>query len=92
MRDAAADALQRLGNVVVPPPPVPAQGVGPHFELDPVGGIYFAPPEALDQDGNNVALLRSLHPPLRDLARSRRHSPAATRATSSRCASRATER
>jgi hypothetical protein len=58
------------GRSPVAPPPVPVQGAGPHFELDAAGVIHFAPPEALDRDGNNVALLRSLHPPLRDLARS----------------------
>jgi TIR domain len=51
------------------PPPLPDQGVGPHFELNAEGVIHFAPPEALDRQGNNVAALRSLHPVLCDLVR-----------------------
>ncbi len=49
------------------PPPIPAQGVGPHFEIDERGVISFAPPETLDRAGNNVGRLRYLHPVLRDL-------------------------
>jgi hypothetical protein len=51
------------------PPELPAQGVGPHFELAEDGVIGFARPDALDRAGNNVERLRKLHPPLRELAR-----------------------
>ena len=57
----------RTGAGGVAPPAVPNQGVGPHFVLDEAGVIRFAPPEALDPQGNNVALLRSLHPRLLEL-------------------------
>ncbi len=50
------------------PPSLPSQGVGPHFAVDEGGVIGFAPPEALDRQGNNVARLRTLHPILRDLS------------------------
>lgn len=50
-------------------PDLPAQGPGPHFELTKTGIVDFAPPEALDREGNNVERLRRLHPTLRDLAR-----------------------
>ena len=50
------------------PPEPPGQGIGPHFVLDENGMIDFAPPEALDRQGNNVARLRALHPVLRELA------------------------
>ena len=59
---------------IAPPPPeetppdLPPQGVGPHFAVTDTGAIGFAPPEALDREGNNIARLRSLHPALRDLA------------------------
>jgi hypothetical protein len=50
-------------------PDVPVQGPGPHFVLSDDGIVTFAPPDAIDRKGNNIALLRSLHPTLRDLAR-----------------------
>jgi hypothetical protein len=43
--------------------------VGPHFEIDETGLVTLAPPEALDQEGNHLRRLRSLHPALRDLSR-----------------------
>ncbi len=49
-------------------PDVPPQGLGPHFEPDERGVISFAPPEALDRQGNHVRRLRSLHPTLCDLS------------------------
>jgi hypothetical protein len=49
-------------------PDMPPQGVGPHFEIDERGVIGFAPPEALDRQGNHVQRLRSLHPTLCDLS------------------------
>ena len=51
------------------PPSIPAPGPGPHFVLRDDGVVDFAPPEALDREGNNIAHLRVLHPALRDLAR-----------------------
>ena len=48
---------------------LPAQAVGPHFALDESGRVGFAPPEALDRLGNNLARLRALHPVLRELVR-----------------------
>jgi hypothetical protein len=50
-------------------PHLPTQGPGTHFEFSKEGVIDFAPPRALDREGNNVERLRRLHPPLRDLAR-----------------------
>jgi hypothetical protein len=50
-------------------PDLPSQGPGPQFELTDEGVIDFAPAAALDREGNNVARLRRLHPPLRQLAR-----------------------
>ncbi len=50
-------------------PELPAQGVGPHFEVDEKGVIRFAPPEALDRQGNNVRRLRALHPTICNLSR-----------------------
>ncbi len=51
------------------PPPLPEQGAGPHVILDEEGRLAPAPPEDLDREGNNLRLLRQLHPLLRDLAR-----------------------
>jgi hypothetical protein len=51
------------------PPSLPSQGVGPHFAVDEEGVIGFAPSEALDRQGNNVARLLKLHPTLLDLSR-----------------------
>jgi Leucine-rich repeat (LRR) protein len=56
-------------NFSAEPPSLPPQGVGPHFEVDEKGVIRFAPPEALDRDGNNVRRLRALHPTIRSLSR-----------------------
>jgi hypothetical protein len=50
-------------------PGIPLQGPGPHFEFNNDGTIDFAPPTALDREGNNLARLQRLHPALRDLAR-----------------------
>ena len=49
-------------------PELPAQGYGPHFEIDADGIITFAAPATLDRDGNNLARLSKLHPTLRLLA------------------------
>ena len=50
------------------PPELPAQGIGPHFEINAEGRIDLAPPEALDAVGNYLPTLRSLHPELREMA------------------------
>jgi hypothetical protein len=50
-------------------PGLPIQGPGPHFEFSKDGTIDFAPPTALDREGNNVERLLRLHPPLRELVR-----------------------
>ena len=50
-------------------PDLPVQGPGPHFEFNKNGIIDFAPPAALDREGNNIGRLRKLHPTLRELAR-----------------------
>jgi hypothetical protein len=61
--------LQRaLGEAGVAPE-IPAQGFGPHFEIGDDGIITFAPPAALDQQGNNLARLTKMHPSLRELSR-----------------------
>ncbi|WP_170984814.1 leucine-rich repeat domain-containing protein [Roseomonas sp. AR75] len=46
------------------PPDMPNPGAGLHLEVGASGAIVFAPPEALDAEGNHVARLRSLHPEL----------------------------
>jgi hypothetical protein len=51
------------------PPSLPRQGPGPHFIIRDDGRIDFAPVDALDQQGNNLGLLKALHPNLRELAR-----------------------
>jgi hypothetical protein len=56
------------GEKVTPPPEIPTQGYGPHFEVGDDGIITFAPPDALDRQGNNVARLEKLHPSLRSLS------------------------
>src|SRR3984885_10992362 len=37
-----------------PPPKLPAQGIGPHVEINPEGVVGFPPAESLDQDGNHL--------------------------------------
>jgi Leucine-rich repeat (LRR) protein len=54
--------------IPIPSPEIPIQGFGPHFEIDNHGVITFAPAEALDRQGNNVARLTRLHPTLRALS------------------------
>ena len=51
------------------PPELPVQEPGPYFALSDSGVVTFAPPEDVDQQGNNIAQLRALHPELRELAR-----------------------
>jgi hypothetical protein len=55
-----------LGETVrlneIEPPQIPTQGYGPHFEIGENGVINFAPPQALDRQGNNVVRLAKLHP------------------------------
>ncbi len=65
----AASHFQATATVVRAPPRLPAQAVGPHFELAETGVIVLAPPEALDRAGNHVQRLRVLHPVLCDLSR-----------------------
>jgi formylglycine-generating enzyme required for sulfatase activity len=50
-------------------PEIPSQGPGPYFVVRDDGKVDFAPPEALDREGNNIALLRVLHPEICDLAK-----------------------
>jgi hypothetical protein len=52
------------------PPPIPAQGPGPHVQIDEnTGAIVPAKPGSLDAEGNDIARLGALHPQLRRLAR-----------------------
>jgi hypothetical protein len=51
------------------PPDLPAQGIGPHVELNAEGIISFPPAASLDQEGNHIPRLRALHPDLCELAR-----------------------
>jgi hypothetical protein len=64
--------LPRLDADKRPPsvPDLPAQGPGPHFVVGEQGVVTFAPPDDIDQQGNNLAQLRTLHPSLRELTRS----------------------
>ena len=50
-------------------PEFPEQGYGPHFEIREDGIIAFAPPAALDRQGNNIERLTKLHPAVRELAK-----------------------
>lgn len=63
LRNATDPALE---EPALPPPPIPRQEVGPYFALREDGVIDFAPATDLDTAGNNVALLRQLHPLLRE--------------------------
>jgi hypothetical protein len=48
------------------PPDVPPPGAGLHVAIRAQDGVIdFAPPEALDREGNNRRLLEALHPELR---------------------------
>lgn len=49
-------------------PDIPAPGPGMHVELNEAGVVGFAPPDALDRDGNHVRRLRSLHPEMKAVA------------------------
>jgi len=46
------------------PPTLPARQAGIGFVIDAEGAVDFAPPGALDAEGNNLRRLRSLHPDL----------------------------
>ncbi|MDR3528907.1 MAG: hypothetical protein P4L57_16680, partial [Rhizomicrobium sp.] len=50
------------------PPSIPAQGPGPHFTIGANGVIDFAPPAELDDAGNDIDKLRSLHGALKSAA------------------------
>jgi hypothetical protein len=60
--------LDARSATTIYPPPLPAQDVGPHFEIGAEGVIDIAPPSALDEQGNHIDRMRSLHPVLRKLA------------------------
>lgn len=47
---------------------IPPQGFAPHVEYDETGLIVFAPPAALDIEGNNLPRLRNLLPQLLETA------------------------
>jgi hypothetical protein len=48
--------------------PIPPQGPGPHFTLSPDLRIALAPPAEIDAEGNNLARIRQLLPPIRQAA------------------------
>lgn len=60
-------SVQHVGNTGSPPT-LPAQGPGPHFAVRENGFVAYAPPDALDRKGNNIARLRGLHQPLANAA------------------------
>lgn len=66
--DDVENMIDRLRRGALRAPEIPAQGYGPHFEIGPDGRVTFAPPKALDRQGNHVARLREYHPLMRDLA------------------------
>jgi hypothetical protein len=66
LRDDTAGLLEASVNDTLPG--LPEQGVGPHFELDAYGIADFAPPGALDAQGNHIKRLRELHPILKALS------------------------
>lgn len=55
-----ADVQTRIDSL----PDIPPQGFAPHVEYDETGLIVFAPPAALDSEGNNLPRLRNLLPQL----------------------------
>jgi hypothetical protein len=55
-------------EIPTPPPKIPTQGYGPHFEVGDDGVIALAPAEAFDRQGNNVGRLKRLHPSFRVLS------------------------
>jgi hypothetical protein len=57
-----------LSEAEISPPNIPNQSYGPHFDLDHNSIIIFARPNDIDQNGNNVARLKKLHPGLRNIA------------------------
>jgi hypothetical protein len=59
--DATDDAVQLT---LKGPPPLPAQGIPPHFILNESGALTIAPPDRIDTTGNNLGVLRALHPQL----------------------------
>ena len=75
------DAICRLLETQ---PPIPAQRGGPHFEVDAeTGAITPVSPASIDQEGNNVGRLRSLHPELK--ASPTNCSPRSVRTNSPNC-------
>jgi hypothetical protein len=48
--------------------PIPLQGPGPHFTLSSDLRIALAPPAEIDAEGNNLARIRQLLPPIRQAA------------------------
>ena len=51
-----------------PPEPIPAQGPGPHFALNPDLKIALAPLTEIDAAGNNLGRIRQLLPQVRQAA------------------------
>jgi hypothetical protein len=51
-----------------PPEPIPGQGAGPHFALNPDLKIALAPPTEIDAASNNVSRIRQLLPQVRQAA------------------------
>ncbi|MCB8880197.1 hypothetical protein ACELLULO517_08135 [Acidisoma cellulosilytica] len=73
-RNDAVDVINRIYpdstyRHASPPPPLPAQGIGPHVELNTNGVLSFPPIESIDTDGNFLPTLRSLHPDLREMSK-----------------------
>jgi hypothetical protein len=63
------ERLEELQKKDSPPPEIPRQGPGPHFEIDAeTGAVVPAKPEALDAEGNNLARLKAHHPRIVQLA------------------------
>jgi hypothetical protein len=72
---AAANAWIKAELSKLEPPSIPAQGAGPHVEIDiDTGLVVPARPASLDAAGNHLGRLQALHPQLRQLSQDLRNS------------------
>jgi hypothetical protein len=72
---AAANAWIKAELAKLEPPPIPQQGAGPHVEIDIETGLVIpAKPASLDEAGNHIGRLKSLHPQVRQWSQDLRDS------------------
>jgi len=63
--EAVSARIKELIAEHTPPEPIPAQGAGPQFGLNPDLKITLAPPGEFDSDGNNLSRMRQQLPLVR---------------------------